>query len=128
METKMTNVQAPEVPPRSTSKTMASSSRGPLGLKLVGMSELHAAIDAGDARVLMLAPLSRRGLPPDWAFSIEADETLVATANFLVEDVDAVGIAALIVKTRAIPLARYDAAMRQEIASALADALIAGVL
>ena len=114
----MTNVQAPDVP----------HSRGPLVLRLVGMPELHDAIDAGDARLLMLAPLSRGGLPPDWALSIDADETVVATAQLLIEEVDAVAIAALIIRTRAIPLAKFDPVMREEIASALADALIAGVL
>jgi hypothetical protein len=127
-EMKMTNVQSRDLARCRTSKAIARSSRRSLVLKLVDMPELHRAIDAGDARLLMLAPLSRRGLAPDWAFPIEVDETVVATAKVLIEEFDAVAIAALVIKTRAIPLAKFDAAKREEIASALADALIAGVL
>lgn len=123
----MTKMQVPNVHPVKPGKSLIAYSRGRPLCRLVDMPELRDAIEAGDARVMLLAPLSRRGLPSDWALPIREDETVVATANVLVEEFDSVGIAALIVKTRAVPVVRPDATMRDEIASALADALIAGV-
>jgi hypothetical protein len=87
--------------------------------------ELHDAVGAGLARVVALLPMSKRGLPSDWALPVGRDEIVLATTRILVRDVDAIGIAALVVKRTGVPAMSLGDEIRERIAQALVDVVLA---
>jgi hypothetical protein len=71
--------------------------------------------------------MSPRGLPANWAVPLARDELVIATTPIVVQAVGAMGVAALVVKQRALVAGQLDDEVRERIACALADALLAEI-
>jgi hypothetical protein len=71
--------------------------------------------------------MSQGGLPANWAVPPARGELVIATTPVVVEAVGAMGLAALVVRQRALAAIQLDDEARERIACALADALLAEI-
>jgi hypothetical protein len=99
-----------------------------VSVRVHGMTPtLRQAIRVGGARCVALLPMSQRGLPANWAVPLARDELVIATTPIVVEAIGAMGVAALVVRQRALAAIRLDDEAPERIACALADALLAEI-
>jgi hypothetical protein len=86
--------------------------------------DLRAAVDARRVRLVAIHTIDGRPLPRDWAIPLLRSEVVVACAPLVSPFV---GVAALVAKVAVLPKPKVDAATRERISVALADAIFAEV-
>lgn len=86
--------------------------------------DLRAAVAARRARLVALHTMDSRPLPSDWAIPILSAEVVVVCAPLASPWS---GVAALIVHESVLPTPTVDDAMRERVAQALAEALLAEI-
>jgi hypothetical protein len=87
---------------------------------------LSKAVDEGLVRCQLLLPHgARTDLPGGWAFPCDEGEVIVAAARVRLEELESTGVAVLIARRGVVPFAEVDPATRDQIASALVDAVLA---
>jgi hypothetical protein len=87
------------------------------------LGHLRDALRTGQVRLVAIEALDGP-LPSDWALPVEEGEVVVALARLPQERE---GVAALVVAGSALPRHQLDDELRERVASAFADALIAEV-
>ena len=84
---------------------------------------MSVAAAAGQIRLMLAASMPGQSLPSDWSLPIESDEAVLAVAR-LPADLPCAGIVGVVASRTGLAGVEPDDAMCEQIAGALADALL----